>query len=64
MRQRAVDEPAGRRFERFREAYERTGNAYRSALWAGYSPRMARSKSYLLDKHVRAQTDRSQPPAS
>lgn len=45
-------EPAAR-FVRFSEAYARSGNAYRAALEAGYSERMAKSKSYLLAKRVR-----------
>jgi phage terminase small subunit len=58
----AHGENPDRRFERFQEAYERTGNAYRAALWAGYSPRMAHSKSYLLAKRVHALADRSDAP--
>jgi hypothetical protein len=61
-RQSTAPENLSRRFERFREAYERTGNAYRAALWAGYSPRMAHSKSYLLAKRVHALADRSDAP--
>jgi phage terminase small subunit len=55
-------EAFGRRFERFLEAYERTGNAYRAALWAGYSDRMAHSKSYLLAKRARVLAERPRNP--
>jgi len=41
------------RFERFRAAYKESGNALRAALEAGYSPRMAKSKSYLLARRAR-----------
>jgi phage terminase small subunit len=60
--QSAPGEDPDRRFERFRDVYERTGNAYRAALWAGYSPRMAHSKSYLLAKRVHELADRSDAP--
>jgi hypothetical protein len=59
---RAIGSTPSRRFERFRDAYERTGNAYRAALWAGYSNRMAHSKSYLLAKRVRALTEHPRGP--
>jgi hypothetical protein len=36
------------RFQRFRVFYEYTGNAYRSALLAGYGLKTAKSKAYLL----------------
>src|SRR3974390_564429 len=55
---RAIGSTPSRRFERFREVYARTGNAYRAALWAGYTPRMAHSKSYLLAKRARVLAER------
>jgi hypothetical protein len=58
----APGENTDRRFERFCEAYERTGNAYRAALRAGYSPRMAHSKSYLPAKRVHELADRPDAP--
>jgi hypothetical protein len=39
-------------FERFRVLYELAGNAYRSALHAGYSRKAARSKAYLLGRRA------------
>jgi phage terminase small subunit len=33
---------------KFRVLYEVTGNAFRSALIAGYSPKTAKSKAYPL----------------
>lgn len=43
------------RFRRFRVEYlSNGGNAYRAALAAGYSERMARSKSYRLAQLLRA----------
>ncbi len=41
-----------KRFRIFREQYLATGNAFRAALAAGYSPRMAKSKSYRLAQRV------------
>ncbi len=40
------------RFARFAEAYRRSGNAYRAALLAGYSPKMAKARSYELARLV------------
>lgn len=42
------------RFERFCQEYCRLGIAYRAALAAGYSERMAHSKSYLLARRARS----------
>jgi hypothetical protein len=41
------------RFGRFCQEYCRLSVAYRAALAAGYSPRMAHSKSYLLARRAR-----------
>jgi hypothetical protein len=41
------------RFQRFRVFYEFTGNAYRSALLAGYSPKTSKSKSYSLARKAK-----------
>lgn len=42
------------RCARFCEEYRRIGIAYRAALLAGYTPRMAHSKSYQLADRFRA----------
>jgi len=45
---RKLQKPVSRsnpRFQRFREEYLKTGNAYRAALAAGYSPKMAKGRS-------------------
>lgn len=41
------------RLEKFKVLYGITGNAFRSALIAGYSPKMAKSKAYLLARQIR-----------
>lgn len=41
------------RFEKFKVFYEYTGNAYRSALLAGYAAKTAKSKAYLLARRAR-----------
>jgi len=40
------------RVVKFRVLYEITGNAFRSAVIAGYSPKTAKSKAYLLARKV------------
>ncbi len=40
-------------FEKFRVLYELTGNAFESALLAGYKRKTAKSKSYLLARRAR-----------
>ncbi len=42
------------KFRRFVDEYRKTGNAYQSALRAGYSPKMAKGRSYELARLVRA----------
>lgn len=41
------------RFEKFKVFYEHTGSAYRSARLAGYAPKTAKSKSYMLARRAR-----------
>jgi len=41
------------RVEKFRVLYQVNGNAFRSALVAGYSPKTAKSKAYLLARRVK-----------
>ncbi len=41
------------RLEKFKVLYGVTGNAFRSALIAGYSPKTAKSKAYLLARRAR-----------
>ena len=41
------------RLEKFKVLYGITGNAFRSALIAGYSPKTAKSKAYLLARQIR-----------
>ena len=41
------------RLEIFKVLYGITGNAFRSALIAGYSPKTAKSKAYLLARQIR-----------
>ena len=45
------------RFEKFKVMYELTGNAFRSARIAGYAPKTARSKGYLLARRARETRD-------
>lgn len=40
------------RFEKFKVHYGFTGNAFRSALRAGYAPKTAKSKAYLLARRA------------
>ncbi len=41
------------RFRRFVESYGETRNAYQAALKAGYSPKMAKARSYELARLAR-----------
>ena len=41
------------RLVKFKVLYELTGNAHQSALIAGYSPKTAKSKAYLLARRAR-----------
>ncbi len=43
-----------RRFLRFLEEYAESGNAYQAALRAGYSPKMAKGRSYELARLARS----------
>lgn len=51
------------KFERFRAEYLAHGNAFRAALAAGYSERMAHSKGWKLAKRARAAKREAIPTA-
>lgn len=56
MAQPTLRQRQAERFARFRIEYRRNGgNAFQAALAAGYTPRMAKSKSYMLARWVKAE---------
>jgi hypothetical protein len=55
---------ASEKFELFRAEYLAHGNAYRAALAAGYSERMAKSKSWKLAKRAKATQPEAVPTAA